>query len=374
MLGMVAGLAFFAGAAGSGHASSEDGWIDSFNVHACELSPNGSNSYFFLEPGYQLTLEGDDDGEHLELVIIVTNETRTVDGVLTREVEERESEDGELVEISRNFMAYCVATGDIFYFGEEVDIYQDGEIVEHEGAWLAGEDGARAGLLYPAEPTVGLKYYQEVAPGVAEDRAEIISLDATLTVPAGAFENVLQVEETNPLEPGEKEFKYYAPGVGLLQDEDLKLISYVIPESDEIPQVAQLQTVQFNGETVEIPVNSTATISEFSLDEQDKSISFITTADSGVEGTTVISIGRILEGPYVVTVDGEVTDSVQVVESAGAEVTTIEITHPADSEEITVAGTNVVPEFPAYALAGVASALGAAILMTRRRVFGNRLG
>ncbi len=88
----------------------------------------------------------------------------------------------------------------------------------------------------------------------------------------------------------------------------------------------------------------------------------------------MISIGRILEGPYVVTVDGEVTVSVQVVESAGAEVTTIEIAHRADSEEITVAGTNVVPEFPAYALAGVASALGAAILMTRRRVFGNRLG
>jgi len=37
-------------------------------------------------------------------------------------VEEREEVDGELKEISRNFFAICREHGDVFYFGEEVDI------------------------------------------------------------------------------------------------------------------------------------------------------------------------------------------------------------------------------------------------------------
>jgi hypothetical protein len=47
-----------------------------------------------------------------------------------------------------------------------------------------------------------------------------------MKVPAGSFTNVLRVEETTPLERGEREYKLYAPGVGLLQDESLELVSY----------------------------------------------------------------------------------------------------------------------------------------------------
>ncbi|MGI0026032.1 MAG: hypothetical protein ACREA4_12930, partial [Nitrososphaera sp.] len=211
----------------NGYATSDDGWLDSFNLDDCGLSSTGSNSYFFLQPGYQLTLEGQEDGNRLQLILTVLNETRVLNGVETRVVEERESENGELIELSMNYLAVCSDTNDIFYFGEEVDMYEDGELESHEGAWLAGEDGAKPGLLYPANPTVGMKYYQEIAPGVAEDRAEVLSLDEALTVPAGTFDKVLKVEETTPLEPGAKEYKYYATGIGLLQDEDLKLSKYV---------------------------------------------------------------------------------------------------------------------------------------------------
>jgi hypothetical protein len=100
------------------------------------------------------------------------------------------------------------------------------EIVSHEGAWLAGIDSARPGIIMPGELEVGYKYYQEIASGIAEDRAEIISLNDTLETPAGEFTNVLKTEETNPLEPEEKEFKYYAPGIGLIQEETLQLVNY----------------------------------------------------------------------------------------------------------------------------------------------------
>ena len=124
-----------------------------------------------------------------------------------RVVEEKEAEGDNLVEISRNYFAICKPTSNTIYFGEDVDMYDNGEIVSHEGAWLAGQNGAKAGMIMPDKVEVGLKYYQEIAPGVAEDRAEIVSVNDTLDTPAGTFEQVLKTEETNPLKPGKKEFK-----------------------------------------------------------------------------------------------------------------------------------------------------------------------
>jgi hypothetical protein len=202
---------------------------DTFNLDDCSLASRGSNAYFILEPGQQSVLEAQEDGEMIDLVITVLNETKIVNGTETRIVEERESEDGELVEISRNYFAVCKPTNDVFYFGEDVDIYEDDEIVSHEGAWLAGQNGSKAGMIMPGKVEVGLKYYQEIAPGVAEDRAEIVSVNDTLYTPAGDFQNVLKTEETNPLEPDEKEFKFYAPGIGLIQEEAIKLVNYTKP-------------------------------------------------------------------------------------------------------------------------------------------------
>ena len=159
----------------------------------------------------------------------VLNETKVVDGVETRVVEEKETEGGNLVEVSRNYFAICKPTNNAIYFGEEVDMYEDGKKVNHEGAWLAGENGSKAGMIMPGKAEVGLKYYQEIAPGVAEDRAEIISINVTLDTPAGTFKQVLKTEETNPLKPGEKENKFYAPGIGLIQDEAIKLVNYTKP-------------------------------------------------------------------------------------------------------------------------------------------------
>ncbi|MGI0048470.1 MAG: hypothetical protein ACREAW_02920, partial [Nitrososphaera sp.] len=168
----------------------------------------------------------------------VTNDTKVVDGVETRVVEERESEDGEIVEISRNYFAVCGPANDVFYFGEETDIYENDEIMSHAGAWLAGVDNATAGLIMPGNPQVGMKYYQEIAPGVAEDRAEVISLSQTANTPAGRFQKVLKTEETTPLEPDELQNKFYAPGVGLIMEEELKLVSYVVPQAEEEEQPA----------------------------------------------------------------------------------------------------------------------------------------
>lgn len=210
-------------------SQSSEEWMTSFDLENCKFASTGENSYFILEPGFQAILEGEEDGGNLQLTMTVLNETKVVDGVETRVLEERETEGGNLVEISKNYFAICRPSNNAFYFGEDVDIYEDGEIVSHEGAWLAGQNGAKAGMIMPGEVEIGLKYYQEIAPDVAEDRAEIVSVNNTLDTPAGNFQNVLVTEETNPLEPDEKESKFYAPGIGLIQEESLKLVEYKRP-------------------------------------------------------------------------------------------------------------------------------------------------
>lgn len=200
-------------------------WQRTFNVTAADLATVGENPYFILKPGSQLTLEGKDGGKTVRLVVTVLDETSVVGGIEARVVEERESENGALVEVSRNFMAIHKTTRDIYYLGEDVDIYKNGKIVDHEGAWMHGTKGATLGLLVPASPVTGQQYYQEVAPGLAMDRVEVISLSERLTTPAGTFEKCLKTRETTPLEPGDTEYKLYAPGVGLVQDGPLVLIA-----------------------------------------------------------------------------------------------------------------------------------------------------
>jgi len=194
------------------------GFEDSFPVDKATLADEGYNPYFILRPGYRLTYV---DGEDT-LTITVLDETKVVDGVRTRVVEERETEDGRLAEISRNYFAIDPETMDVYYFGEDVDDYEDGAVAGHGGAWLSGVKGAKFGLIMPGRPSYGRKYYQEIAPGVAMDRAEVVELGGEMRTPAGTYTQVLEVRESSAIERG-SESKWYAPGVGLLKDEGFLL-------------------------------------------------------------------------------------------------------------------------------------------------------
>jgi hypothetical protein len=191
------------------------------------LHYRGTNDYYIrLVPGFELLLAGDDDGESKTLLISVLDDTRVVAGVRCAIVREMEWTDGDLVEISWNYFAISRKHAGIFYFGEQVDIYEDGEVVSHAGAWLAGQHGNKAGLIMPGQPLVGSRYYQEIAPGVAEDRAEHLSVTELLDTPGGTFANCLFVEESTPVEPGHFSYKYYAPGIGLVKDGPVELVDH----------------------------------------------------------------------------------------------------------------------------------------------------
>jgi len=204
-------------------------WCNSFSPDKADLVAIGKNPYFVLLPTYRLHLEHGKDAR----VIRVLNETKVVDGVETRVVEERETKNGKLVEVSRDYLAISKTTGDVYYFGEDVDTYENGKVTGHQGSWLAGENGAKFGLLMPGRPRKGDKYYQEIAPGVAMDRAEIVSLSDTFSTPNGTYERCLRTRETNCLNSGSEE-KIYAMDVGLIKDGNLVLVNVFCPPKGTI--------------------------------------------------------------------------------------------------------------------------------------------
>jgi hypothetical protein len=202
-------------------------WTRQFFINKNDLSSIGKNPYFILQPGYRLVFRGREAGKRLMATITVLNKTKIINGVNTRIVEERDYEDGKLIEITRNYFAISKRNNSVFYFGEDVDIFdKNGKIISHTGSWRAGAKGAKAGLNIPGIALVGSRYYQEVAPKVALDRSQILSVTDSTQVPVGKFHNVLNIKETTPLEPKTVEFKHYARGIGLIKAKGIDLVKY----------------------------------------------------------------------------------------------------------------------------------------------------
>jgi hypothetical protein len=193
-------------------------WRDSFAVDKASLTATGNNPYFPIQPGRVLKLAH----AHDRLTVSILPESRKVDGTTVAVLEEREEKNGQLIEVSHNFFGTDPHTGAVYYFGEDVDNYKDGKLVNHDSAWLAGEKGARFGLFMPAKPQRGDKFYQEIAPKVALDRVEIVSVNETVRTPAGTFEHCVHLRETTPIE-GDVSHKYYAPGIGMVKDDEFEL-------------------------------------------------------------------------------------------------------------------------------------------------------
>jgi hypothetical protein len=215
---------------------SADEFTDQFPFAACDFRPNGGNAFLNLTAGRQLyfsnvrCLQAGDCDELVELWITMLPETRLIryfdNGkqryARTRVMQEFETVDGEVEEISRNYVASCAPMNDVYYFGEDVT---DGDGNPEPDSWLAGRDGARPGILMPDRAfLLGSRYYQEVAVN-AQDRGEHTALGLEIHVPAGAFRNCVKVTETSPLEPGHESLKFYCPNVGLVRDGRLELMA-----------------------------------------------------------------------------------------------------------------------------------------------------
>ena len=138
--------------------------------------------------------------------------------------------------------------------------------------------------------------------------------------------------------------------------------------TDDGEMEAKPMPVMVAGESVDVSVESTSTISEFELDEATKTLSF--KAD-GTGNMTVVSVGSVLEGPYTVMVDGQTTTDFE--ESTDAEgVKTISVPHASGTHDVTITGTQVVPEFPIAVLGIVAALIAIVSIVGRTRLVKGR--
>ena len=217
-----AALAILLIAVGTGSAPAQEPVTADLSVCSPtgEFTLTSTNPYFPMDVGSEWVLEGGDE----RVVITVLNETEMVGGVTTRVIEEREFEDGDLKEVSRNYFAQA-SDGTVCYFGEDVDNYKDGEVVSHDSEWRADAPGSQPGIIMPADPQPGLVFRMEVSPGAAEDAGRVLEVGSSTEVPAGTFAETLRLEEHDVLED-EREEKVFAKGIGILVDEDLELVSH----------------------------------------------------------------------------------------------------------------------------------------------------
>ncbi len=129
--------------------------------------------------------------------------------------EDRAYEDGKLVEVALDYFAQD-DNGTVFYFGEDVDEYEDGKIIGHDGSWLYGKDTPALGVIFAAKPKVGQKWRTEDVSDEIGEKNEVMSITETVKTPAGTFEKCVKVKED--LADGTVEYKYYAPGVGVVRE------------------------------------------------------------------------------------------------------------------------------------------------------------
>lgn len=180
-----------------------------------DFSTNITNPYFSLPVGRVFTYEGKTKEGVERVEISIPGETEVINGVTTLVYRDKVWLNGEMIEDTRDFLAQD-KEGNVWYFGEEVDNYEDGVLIDHNGSWRAGMDGAVAGIWMKAVPVVGTTYKQEYLKGEAEDMADIISVTEKLTISGKSYSNCLKTYDYTPLDPESKEYKFYCKEVGNL--------------------------------------------------------------------------------------------------------------------------------------------------------------
>lgn len=181
------------------------------------------NPYFPLIPGTRWVYEGklaDGGVEHTELEIL--HESRQVNGVTATILHDSVFQDGALVEETFDWFAQD-KEGNVWYLGEDVNNYENGVLINHDGSWEWGVDGALPGVNMWADPAAHRveAYRQEYYIGVAEDFGLVLSASESVTVPVGSFQNVVQTYDFSSLKTNIQGHKFYAPGVGIIKEVEL---------------------------------------------------------------------------------------------------------------------------------------------------------
>lgn len=206
-------------------------------------STNITNPYWPLAPGTQWVLEGQaydgKDKVERKQVFTVTDLTKDLGGIRTVVGYDQDINDGELSEPELIFLAQA-NDGTIWHFGQYRESFEDGELVGGQ-TWLAGYvDGAKPGIMMPAQPQAGTPEYSEgfaPPPFFWDDHAQIDKVGGQkVCVKAGCYDDVIVIKEFEPRLPGIAQLKYWAKGAGCIK------VGYTGPD----PEKEELELTKVN--------------------------------------------------------------------------------------------------------------------------------
>ena len=179
------------------------------------------NRYFPLKKGTKWVYTNNAEPPET-ITVTVTDQTTEIDGIPVVSVTDVVEADGKVTENTIDWFAQDT-DGNVWYFGEStMATNPDNMLISVDGAWQAGVDGAKPGIVMPAIPAVGYVYRQEWLLGDAEDAAEILSTnatdeDTTITAPVESCKSIcVKTHDYSPIEPDASESKFYAPDVGVV--------------------------------------------------------------------------------------------------------------------------------------------------------------
>jgi hypothetical protein len=177
-----------------------------------------TNRYFPLSPGMRWVYRGFGSEGGDRDVVTVLGRTKPIAGIRATVVRDVVHNHGRLIE--RTFDWYGQDDrGRVWYLGENTKAYEGGH-VSTTGSWETGVHGARPGVIMFKHPRLEVRYWQEFLRGQAEDQGQVLDLATRVGVPAGHFRHARMTEDTSPIEPHVVEFKFYAPGVGVVAEID----------------------------------------------------------------------------------------------------------------------------------------------------------
>jgi len=203
---------------------------------------------------------------------------------------------------------------------------------------------------------------QIVFSGIVQNRD--IAADAIITIvindPNGKFVLVTQVKPDragtfgviiNDNSKFQANGMYHAIAYTSTEDQGLSTSFNLAVDSKvtlSSPSLIKRHEITVEGHQMFLNIQSSSSLGGVVFDEENKKLSFQVTGDTGSNGVTIIPVSQVLQGPYVVTFDGNFWKDFETYDDKTSGDTLMRIRYPLSTHEITVTGTAVVPEFSSF--------------------------
>lgn len=180
-----------------------------------------TNPFHPLRPGMQWVRGGTTEvgGREVphEVITTMTDVIRVIDGVSTVAMLDESTDSGEVAQVGMDYMALD-RDGNVWILGGYTEEYEGGEYTNIEGAWLGAGGGQTIGVLSPADVTMETPRWC-IGGDADEDPSvgEPVEIDASVCVAFDCYDGVRVVQEGEVGAP-DNEHKYYAPGVGVVNN------------------------------------------------------------------------------------------------------------------------------------------------------------